>query len=206
MPDDWFRSPDWDADAQAEFERRLGRARPWSRPQYLRIKGLSLVGAGELAGARALWLRVLEDPDADLDRWHSLEHLGDLDAASDPEAAEGWYRQLLAEDPTLNATSCMAEVRLAALLTRKGTAPALAEAWGLLEAWPSRRMPFPANHFEWELARARWGEAAGRADVVRGAARHAIELVDARSPFSRHPTIGLVQIDPEVMEWLGARA
>ena len=149
MSDDWFRSPAWGLDDQAEFERRLRRARPTGRGQYLRIKGLALKEAGELAGARALWERVLEDPGYKMERWASLEHLADLAAANDPEHAKALYRQLLAEDPTLNATSQMAEVRFAELLTREGTTESLVKAGELLEAWATHRhSPFPTDHFQ----------------------------------------------------------
>lgn len=207
MADEWFRSPRWDPEEQAEFERRLGRARRTSRAQYLRIKGLALNAAGHTAAARSLWLRVLEDPDASIQRWSTLEHLGDLDFDVDPDAAEARYRQLLAEDPTLNATSQMTEVRLAELLTGRGTPAALAEAWALLERWRAERhSPFPANHFAWEVACARWGEAAGRSDIVRDSARRAIELSTAGSPFPRHPAAGVVRAERAVMEWLRSRA
>ncbi len=207
MADGWFRSPAWDPDDQAEFEKRLGRARKTSRAQYLRIKGLALNSAGHVEGARSLWLRVLEDPEASMQRWPTLEHLGDLDFDTDPAAAESRYRQLLAEDPSLNGTTQMAEVRLAELLIRRATEASMAEAWDLLEAWRTeRRSPFPVNHFTWELARARWGEVAGRSDITRSAARHAIALSEAGSPFPRHPGVGVVKTDPGLMKWLRARA
>ena len=79
MADDWFRSPDWSPIAQAEFEARLSRARPYNRAQYLRIKGLALAEAGEKRGARQLWERVLESTEelATTQQASALEHLGD---------------------------------------------------------------------------------------------------------------------------------
>jgi hypothetical protein len=206
VADEWFRSPGWSVEDQDEFERRLGRARRTSRAQYLRIKGLALNAAGHREGARSLWLRVLDDPDASIDRWSTLEHLGDLDFETDPDAADSRYRELLVEDPSLNATSQMAEVRLAELQTRKNTPTSLAEAWELLEAWRTERhSPFPADHFQWELARARWGEASGRPDIVQDSARRAVALSKEGSPFPRHPGAGVVQAEPDVMAWLHAR-
>ncbi|MGC4111295.1 MAG: hypothetical protein QM747_12895 [Nocardioides sp.] len=207
MADEWFRSPGWGPDDQAEFERRLARARRTSRAQYLRIKGLALIEAGHSEAARELWLRVLGDAPASIDRWSTLEHLGDLDFATDPDESERRYRELLMEDPSLNATTQMAEVWLAELLTRRGTPASLAEAWELLEAWrTTRHSPFPANHFQWEVARARWGEAAGRADITRESAQRAIGLADAESPFPRHPGVGVVHTDPALLAWLHARS
>lgn len=208
MADEWFRSPAWGPDDQADFEARLRRARRTGRSQYLRIKGLALNEAGELDGARALWLRVLEDPDGSpVMRWPTLEHLGDLDAESDPDEAERRYRQLLEEDPTLNATTQMVEVKLAELLTRRKTPTALDEAWCLLEAWRvNRQSPFPANHFAWAVARARWAEAAGRPDVVRESARRALDFNEAAAPFARHPGAGVVRADKQLLKWLRSRS
>lgn len=207
MADEWFRSPAWDVAGQAEFERRLGRARRTSRGQYLRIKGLALNVAGQVDAARSLWLRVLADPGFELERWSTLEHLADLDFDTHPIEAEARYRQLLTEDPSLNATTGMAEVRLAELLIRQESDASLKDAGDLLDAWQANRhSPFPANHFHWQLVRARWGEAAGNAEITREAATRAIELSQARSPFPRHPTFGVVQSDAQVMTWLQARA
>ena len=67
--DAWFRSPDWDAQAQSEFTARLARARSRSRSrvQYEYIKGLALLGSRdpekEDAG-RGLLEGILSDPDA----------------------------------------------------------------------------------------------------------------------------------------------
>lgn len=111
---EWFRSEAWGREDQEDFVARLGRARKDNRSQYLRLKGLALETAGQTDGARALWLRVLDDADASpVQRWPTLEHLGDLDVDDDPEEAEVCYRQLLDEDPTLNATTQMVEVKLA---------------------------------------------------------------------------------------------
>ena len=207
MADEWFRSPAWGLDDQAEFERRLGRARRTSRAQYLRIKGLALNAVGNSDGARSLWLRVLNDSEASTQRWPTLEHLGDLDFDKDPKAAESHYRELLAEDPSLNATTQMAEVQLAELLIRRNTTSSLTEAWEMLETWrTTRHSPFPVNHFQWEVARARWGEAAGREDITRDSATHAIALTTAGSPFTRHPGAGVVHADAHLMAWLHARA
>jgi hypothetical protein len=205
---EWFRSRAWGPEDQADFETRLGRARKTSRSQYLRIKGLALEAAGHIDGARSLWLRVLADRDGSpVMRWPTLEHLGDLDFDDNPEEAESRYRQLLTEDPTLSGTTQMAEVKLAELLTRKATPAALDEAWKLLEAWRTgRHSPFPANHFKWAVARARWGEAAGKPAVTCESARQAIIFSEAGAPFARHPGSGVVNAEKQLLNWLRARA
>lgn len=185
----------------------VGPERPAAH-KYLRIKGLALEAAGHSDGSRSLWLRVLADPDGSSGmRWATLEHLGDLDVDDDPEEAESRYRQLLDEDPTLNGTTGMAEVKLAALLTRKSSPAALDEAWRFLEIWRTdRHSPFPANHFRWAVARARWGEAAGQPDVTRDSARQALGFAERGAPFPRHPGVGVVNAQKQLIEWLRAQA
>lgn len=120
--------------------------------------------------------------------------------------AESRYRQLLDEDPTLNGTTQMVEVKLAELLTRKATAAALEEAWTLLESWRTvRDSPFPANHFAWAVAWARWGEVACQPDVTRDSARQALGFAERGAPFPRHPGVGVVSADEPLLEWLRAR-
>ena len=38
MADDWFRSPGWSLEAQADFEARLERSRDWNHAQHIRIR------------------------------------------------------------------------------------------------------------------------------------------------------------------------
>ena len=207
MSAEWFRSPAWGPEDRAEFERRLARARAANRGQYLRIKGLALREAGSFDGARELWLRVLDDPGYVIQRWSAMEHLAELAVGEDPDQGEQLYRQLLAEDPTLNATTNMAEVRLAALLTQRATPEALAEAHNLLLAWKARRgSPFPMDNFEWEITLARWGDAVRDPNVTRDASRRALALADAPAPFSRHPGVGRVRADADVIGWLRRKA
>lgn len=101
----------------------------------------------------------------------------------------------------------MAEVRLAELLTRKNTYESLREAGELLDAWQTtRRSPFPVNHFQWEVARVRWGEAIGRPEVARDSAKQALVFAEAESPFPRHPGAGIVRADPDLLNWLRRKA
>jgi hypothetical protein len=58
---EWFRSGDWSSDAQQDFETRLGRARARNRAQYLRIKAVALIDAGNLDAATSLLRRVVDD-------------------------------------------------------------------------------------------------------------------------------------------------
>lgn len=153
MTEDWFRLPDWDDEARAEFERRLSRSGPQNRAQYMRIKGLAIAGAGEVEGTRELWQRVLEHDGefASLHAKSAAEDLGDSFAEDDPDLAIKYYRQSLTGDPhgrSFNGTTAMQYVKIAELLLRRRGKSGLAEAADLLSRWPDdARLPFPNAHF-----------------------------------------------------------
>jgi tetratricopeptide (TPR) repeat protein len=205
MAEEWFRSPGWSAEARSDFEQRLGRARAYNRAQYLRIKGLALAGAGEVDGARELWIRVLED-DGDFARmegYAALEHLGDSYAADDVALAEHYYRRLLSENPGLSSTTATQHIKLAELLLRRGDEGDLLEASDLLARWVDEaRLPFPNAHFRWNLALIRLAEATGDSDSVREAAGRALELAGRGPVFPRHKNVGVVHADRQTMKRL----
>lgn len=155
MTRDWFRSPNWSTEGQADFEQRLRRARPDSRAQYQRIKGLAFAEAGQVDAARELWDRVLHDEGryARMEKFASLEHLGDSYAREDPARAEGYYRKLMTENPTLTSTTATQHIKLAELLIAGRQTDALDESGELLTQWVhAARSPFPDAHFRWNLA------------------------------------------------------
>jgi tetratricopeptide (TPR) repeat protein len=200
---DWFRSASWDAQAQEDFERRLARARPTSRPQYLRIKGLALVSSGEHRGARGLFQRVIQDDGGSIQSRMALEHLGDLARKTgDRKAAEGAYRELLGRWPDLNATSGMVEVSLAELLL-DSSPPQVSEAMALLDSAIKRRtLVFNSQLFRWHIALIRADEALGETSAAKRAARTALSLLDRGSQFSRHAGVGVATADSETLSWL----
>jgi tetratricopeptide (TPR) repeat protein len=198
MANEWFRSTDWSEAARADFERRLGRARPSGRAQYLRIKGLALADAGEIDGARELWNRVLRDDGefAALEGFAVLEHLGDSYVDDDPALAAGYYRRLLADNPELKFTTATQHIKLAELLIRRRDKQNLEKAADLLAEWTEvARLPFPSAHFRWNMAVIELAEATRDREAAREAARRALALA-ARGPvFPRHKTVGVVHAD-----------
>lgn len=208
MADDWFRGGDWTPAAQEHFEAKLARARPASRPQYLRIKGLGLNEAGDVAGARSLWNRVLGDPASD---WVQLapatEHLADSYYSESPEIAAAYYRRVTELSPTLSATTGTHHIKLAQLLLDTGTEADLAEVGDLLTWWvDNAKSPFPSAHFSWNIAYIKWALALGDDQSARAGAQRALEW-EARGPvFSRHPTVGLVEADAGTLDWLRSLA
>jgi predicted Zn-dependent protease len=205
MAEEWFRTVRWDATGRADFERRLARARPSNRPQYLRIKAFTLAGAGRTDDARELFARLVRDhPDAFVDVVPAVEALGDLcRAAGDPVGAEAHYRDVLRRSPSLNATSTMVGVRLAALLVDRGE---LGEAADLLEARLRAGGMLDVHRFEWFVVLARLQDRGGATGGRRRSARAALDLVDRPPALPRHPTVGRVLPDPATLTWLRAAA
>ena len=204
MTADWFRSPEWSATAQADFEARLKRSRDWNHAQYIRIKGLALEKAGLLQPARNLWQRILDlDLGHDFEKASTLEHLGDSYRDTEPERATHFYRRLLNEHPTLNGTTATVEIALAELEMAKGPRADTKEALALLHSFLERdTSQFPNVLFRWHLVLIDIAEATGDKETVQRAARTALALA-ARGPvFPRHKDVGVVHADRRTMRWL----
>lgn len=201
---DWFRSPDWSANAQADFEARLRRAHAGNRTQYLRIKGLALRESGQIDAARSLWLRILEsDLGHGSEQASTIEHLADSYAGQDPTVAESYYRRLLAEHPSLNGTTATSEISLAELLTDKGDSASTAEALALLNSFLVRdTAQFPSVLFRWHLALIRIAQITGEKETIRRAARTALDLAERGPVFPRHKAVGVVQADDKSLKRL----
>ncbi len=189
---DWFRSPDWSAEAQQDFENRLSRARASGRAQYLRIKAVSLDDAGESEGAAHLLRRIVHGyPEARTEVAFAHERLGDLRmAANDPAEAEAEYRLALATSPSLSGTTGEVHLKLGEILMRDDRAAA-AEVEELLTA-ARPHVIFNSTAFRLNVLAARLAARTGDNERRRLAARTALALVDADPQFSRHPTVGRV--------------
>jgi len=202
--DDWFRGPGWSDAEREEFERRLARARSGNRSQYLRIKAIGLMEAGNREAAIGLLQRGLDTDDDGFETPGLLECLAEAVLPDDPALAERLLRQLLAEYPDLNATTMMAEVSLAEILISAGTRPALAEAYRLLDSWTVKRKPIllPANAYRRCLALIRLAEALGDHSSAKRMAGQARSWVESPAPFKHHPTVGRVQVIEDELHWL----
>lgn len=79
----WYRKRTWSKADEAAFYGKLGRARKWSRAQYLKIQGIELLEAYDdslLCAAEGLLLQVLNDyPDNLFERAATLHVLADLE-------------------------------------------------------------------------------------------------------------------------------
>src|SRR5712691_10625788 len=172
VADEWFRTSAWDAAARQDFERRLERSRAHTRPQYLRIKGLALIEAGNEEAAMELFQRVLRDHPGSLDCRMALETMAGLERKQgNPLIAERLYRDLLKRWPDLNATTGMANVSLAELLLEKGGRDSAEEALQQLQAALARPggVTLNANLFRWHVTLVRAAEAIGDTETTKRA-------------------------------------
>lgn len=202
MPEEWFRSPDWSAEAEAYFEQRLRRARAFNRPQYLRIKALALIAHGGMAeakGARGLLRRVIKDYPESLDVVMAHEHLGELDAREgDRRAAEAHYREALRIAPERNVYGDAA-LRLPELLIDAGGDAEREEARVMLDAIPPTELVFSSQRFRYAVARARLAWPGDEAEARRYAEDALREAAREIPDFTRHPSVGLVEADSKVL-------
>jgi tetratricopeptide (TPR) repeat protein len=209
-PDEhWYRSADWDAVAQTEFEARLARARPHNRVQYRRIKALALLGSRDHrkeAAGYAMLAAIADDPDAEnFEKVMALSTLGAYEQERGHlDAAERTLRRAVAA-MTLNASGGdgLEQVRLAEVLLARGDAASIDEARDLLEAGSESIPPFPEGRFRFCAAAARLALAVGERDeAARWASAALHEAGAANSGLPRHPTVGLVRADRRTLNWL----
>lgn len=203
MAEDWFRSRDWGAEAQEDFEARLRRAREYNRPQYLAIKAGALLahgGKAEAKGARRLLLRVIEMYPESMSVVSAHEQLGALDAREgDRLGAIAHYREALRLSPERHVYGD-ARLRLPELLIEDGSDEARREAGELLDALPPVALTFSSQRFRYAVARARLAHISGHQADARRYANDALDEAERVKPdFSRHPTVGRVTADPKVL-------
>lgn len=205
MPSDrnWAHDPRYDDAALQQFEERLRRANRASRPGYLRVKGATLLGHDDPAALRvAIRLlqratesgHFLEVPWAHELLGEAYRRMGELDAA------EHHYRQCMATaDEHRNGTTHVTELFLAEVLLQDDDPGQLPEAEALLSSpGLTQSLLWNKHIFRYYVARARLAYRQGR--DPREWAALAMELAGDRRPqLPRHPTVGVVEPDPDVL-------
>ncbi|HTP24505.1 MAG TPA: tetratricopeptide repeat protein [Anaeromyxobacteraceae bacterium] len=196
-PVEWFRTSDWDEAAAQDFEVRLARSRPTSRPQYLLIKGLSLARAGNSRSAEVLFERVIAEYPDSFVAPSAWENLGDTRRTKgDLIAAADCYREALRLGPSRHVRGS-AGLSLAEVLIEMGGEEVSEEALQVLrDELP--RLTFNSSRFRWETALAILSERLGEIETSKRAARRALDLIDAAPQFPRHGRdVGVATATPE---------
>ena len=209
MPEEWFRTPGWDAAAQEDFEARLRRAKPHNRAQYLRIKAGSLAASGEVDAALTLLERVLNEYDSDVlqapmarcQRAELLEDQGRLDEA------ENEYRQVISIHQQVGHRYGNPELRLAELLLRRGSRLAYQDALNhLLHELP--KMLRTSQRFRGAAVAARMHRELGNREEATSLAVQALQIAEEpQHLLPRHPSLDADwKPDPETTAVLHALA
>jgi hypothetical protein len=207
--DDWFRSADWDDDAQAEFERRLARARPDGRVQYRRIKGIALLESTDRTArqaGRAMLQENASDPDAaGFERTLALSLLGSHEVgAGGGDVAEPMLRtaiERLKTDPS--GGSGLEPTVLAEILLRRGDVASLREAKALLDANLDDPPLLVRHRHRMCVAGARVAVALGDRRDARLWAQEALRYAAAtHSGLRNHPRLGLFTAEGRTKAWL----
>jgi predicted Zn-dependent protease len=203
---DWFRSGVWTDTDRADFEARLARARPSNRAQYLRIKALALIDAGNDPDAESLLERVVrEHPDDWTQVAPSYEWIGMLRRRTgDLPGAETAFRAAIAASPTLSCTTGEVYIELGEVLLEADAARA-GEVEQLLRDGQIHAK-LNTSVFRWNVLRARLASVQNDRVTARAAAEAALALVDAPAQFSRHPTVGLARPPQSLVAELEALA
>lgn len=209
--DDWYRSADWDADAQALFARKLARATTHNRPQYLRIKGLALLEADDprvhQAGEELMRRVVSEYPDSTFDVSVAYEELADRAAAAgEIDAALELFRAEMRAELGTNIRGT-AELKLAELILGERRTDLLTEAEIALDSVLTDDPLLGGLRFRYAVARARLAALTDEPDEAAAFALGALHLADVDAPISSaHPTVGRVDADDRLFAELEALA
>lgn len=192
---DWFRQTEWsDATAAAFFE-RLARSRSaFHRAQYLRIQALTLANtetpeniASALDLLETIFLQYPDEfdvPMAHLQAARCHDALGNLEAA-----ARHFEAAVEARSTQPNVDTGVA-VEYPWFIVRHGLVDRYARA---LEVLAGAQAVLPYQLFRESAARALIAAYYGEHSAAQASARAAIDAANLqRSPFPRHPGIGLV--------------
>jgi hypothetical protein len=212
---DWFRSETWNAQIEAEFEKRLGRSRTrFNKAQYLKIQGLTILASSETKAQEKgvqLLSRVVSDyPDQRTEVAHTHEILANYyKHAKNFAAAEAEYREVLvyyAVTPSRTNTTGLADISFVELILEASAASHYSEAETLLRALSEKarkHVMFNSDVFRYHAAFARLLSRNGKAGEAAQHARFALNAAQLRSPqFPRHPTVGLPKPTQAVLKEL----
>jgi tetratricopeptide (TPR) repeat protein len=195
MPD-WYRCTDWNEQSEAEFFRRLKRARH-QKPQYLVIQAGTLVGTGRPAVAPAA-LNLIE--------LFVQEHYEGFFASgafhTKAQALlilERWEEAFQAFEDALAARRAKPYVidntwlDYPLLIARRRARDRYQRALDVLNEFVSpTALAFPIHEFQYFATFALMSADEGDREGASRRARNALAATTKQAPFSRHPDVGLV--------------
>jgi tetratricopeptide (TPR) repeat protein len=210
VADEWYRSSAWGKADEEQFEEKLRRARPHSRPQYIRLKGLALADSKKRRERRAaadLLRRVIrEHSDDELQAAMAWADLGRFyDEEGEHQLAAEAYRSCLDAEAALSGGGLHtgSELALAEVIVRAEWEHRYPEALALLDAARRAGLTFKVERWRWCIAHARIAARTGQISDAASFARDALALLKDPSPdFARHPDVGLIKSDRKTVREL----
>jgi hypothetical protein len=182
---DWCRNTTWNAEIEADFRRRLRRAR--DKSQYLRIQ------AWHLAESHPSVALNLLDQYFSLGERVDLAHKGRvLTALGDFDGALSSYEAALERERQLPSYKTSAYLDFACLVVEHQIETRYSRALEILDTHRDR-LVFPIEHYRSNGARALILQQFGRTQEARAAAALAVAAARAtQSGFRYHRNLGLV--------------
>ena len=192
----WYQSTDWNEQIEADFFRRLRRARS-HRPHYLVIQAQTLVNTGrpELAPTALSLIEIFFHE-------HSESYRA-VDAVRTKARAlmvlERWEEAFQVFEETLAARRakgpvtdyCWLEYPLA--IARRRARDRYQQALRILDEFASHaRLVLPIYEFQYFATLALMSADGGDAEGASRWAKHAIAATTKAGPFAHHPDVGLV--------------
>jgi hypothetical protein len=187
MPVEWYRTPDYDQAAKAEFARRYNRARRPSRVQYKVIKAIQLMETGEPGAnqwAEELLTEITADDDAYRhDKGGAFESLAGLYRRGQWKFAVQALKQCIdITSPSMSGTSGLPDLTLAETLLDNdpGSLPTVVD---LLNS-PSliSRIKFSSDLFRYHVVTAHISAARPRSRVARAARWTSWKMISPSCP------------------------
>ncbi len=191
----WYLQTTWSEAQASSFFERLARSRTaFHRAQYLRIQALTLANTGDptnIAAALGLLQRIFHEhphkselPSAYLQAAQCHDALGNIE-----EATAHFMGALEAQAQCPNNVSGVAH-EFPWFIVRRGLVDLYDQA---LEALATADSFLPVQRFKEAACRAFIAAHRGEREAARASAQAALAAAGLkRSPFDRHPTIGLV--------------
>jgi hypothetical protein len=207
MPVEWYRTPDYDQAAKAEFTRRYGRARRPHRVQYKVIKAIHLMEAGEpgaIPWAEELLTEVTLDDDAYRhDKGHAFETLAELHRRTGQWklAVHALEQAIKITSPSMSGTSGLPDLTLAETLLENDPSSLPAVIDLLNSRSLTGRIKFNSDLFRYHVATARACQQLGQDPGPP--ARRALDLLENDQPqLPRHPTVGRIHASEQTIREL----
>lgn len=195
MATEWFRRSSWGPADQADFNTKLGRARPDRRSQYLRIQAVHLAEAGRDRDALPLLDRLIAEYPDQMQLAQAHKQRGDcLLRLGSPDAALDAYWAAIEAQRALPNVRTSAPLHYGFTVARLERRELFERALSVLDEFAVKdgSIGFPKEQFLQSTARALIADARSQPEAS-GLATRALQAAAAtHSGIARHPTVGLV--------------